>query len=270
MGVDEPDLAQHLLDRLRLGTDLADQLLHVRGQQRRVQRILGEQRADELLVVLRQPIRLLVAEPGELPPQRLPEQAGAVLFQRRHQLGQHLVAKRGAVARDVEEAHRHQQPADPLGVAAELGQHHQPADLRQSLVVVADAQHAVDEVTIERLAVALLLQHVEVDVGRLAAAVLGEDHRRSHHPPAVALDRHEHVAAIVGGRRHGPRRGGRERPLRSLDDLRQRVAIVRQVHRIEVSRRALKVVDVLGGDVADDEAGHRFTLSHCAAGRAGG
>ena len=59
--VAEPDLAQHLLDRLGLGPDLADQLLHVRRQQRRVQRILRKQRADELLVVLRQPIGLLVA-----------------------------------------------------------------------------------------------------------------------------------------------------------------------------------------------------------------
>ena len=93
MGVGEPDLAQHLLDRLGLGPDLADQLLHVRRQQRRVERILRKQRADELLVVLRQPVRLLVAEAGELPPQRLPQQAGAVGLERRHQLGQHLVAE---------------------------------------------------------------------------------------------------------------------------------------------------------------------------------
>ena len=97
-GVGEAHLAQHLLDPLGLGPDLADQLLHVRRQQRRVERILREQRADELLVVLRQAIGLLVGEAGEAPPERLPQQAGAVGLERRHQLGEHLVAKqpRGA------------------------------------------------------------------------------------------------------------------------------------------------------------------------------
>ena len=51
VGVVEPDPAQPRLDRLGLRTDLADQLAHVVGQELGVDRIIREQRVDELLVV---------------------------------------------------------------------------------------------------------------------------------------------------------------------------------------------------------------------------
>jgi hypothetical protein len=152
----------------------------------------------------------------------------------------------------VQEAHVGQQLAQLLGVPPVAGQHHQPAHLGEAAVVVADAQDGVPEVPIQGLAVALLLEDVEEDVGGLAAAVLGEDHRRSHHPvgaAGIALAQHEQQLALGGGQL------AREGLHRDVDHLRQPLRIVGQVHRVEVLRRRDHggQVGLLGG--ADEEHG---------------
>ena len=87
LGVVEADPPQHLLDRACVsGADLADDRAHVVGQQLGVDRIVGEQRVDELLVVLREQIGLLVREAGELAAERLPQLRRAVGLERRQQL----------------------------------------------------------------------------------------------------------------------------------------------------------------------------------------
>ncbi len=139
--------------------------------------------------------------------------------------------------------------AQAFRVAAQLGTQHQAADLGQALVVVADAQDPVREVQVQRLAVALFVQHVEEDVRRAARAVLGEDHRRPQHRAVRAVGRHEHEATV------GQRQLLRERGARSLDDGRQRGAVVGKVDRIQVHGGPLEVVEVAGGDVAEQEHG---------------
>ena len=172
--------------------------------------------------------------------------------------------------RDVEEAHVRQQLAQRPGCRRYSGSSDQAADLRRAVVVVADAQHPVDEVAVERLGVALVLHHVEEDVRRARRAVLRVDHRRPHHGAAVALFRDEHQTAVLGGRLARPRRHRRERPPRPVDDLLQRLAIVGQVHRIEVNGRLLEVVQIRGRDVADEEAAHRLCAPRAGAPVRGG
>jgi hypothetical protein len=176
VGVGESDLAQHAFHALGFGAHLADQLLHVRRQQGGVQRILGEQRADEFLVGLRQAIRLLIRKAGELPAQRFPQQAGAVRLERRHQFRHHLVAEHASVHGDVEKAHVRQQAAKLIAVAAVLRQQDQAADLGQSFIVVPDAQHLMGKVPIQAFAVTFFVDDVKEDVRRAAAAMLSEDH----------------------------------------------------------------------------------------------
>ena len=89
----EPDPAEHLLDAFRLLADLADDRRDIRRQQLGVDRIVGEQRVDELLVVLRQPIGFLIREAREAAAERLPQLRGAIGLERRQQLREHLIAK---------------------------------------------------------------------------------------------------------------------------------------------------------------------------------
>src|SRR6476659_810493 len=63
LGVVEADPPQHLLDGLGLLAELADQRADIGRQQLRVDRIVGEQGVDELLVVLRDAIGFLVRQP---------------------------------------------------------------------------------------------------------------------------------------------------------------------------------------------------------------
>ena len=73
-----------------------------------------------------------------------------------------------------------------LGAAAVVGVHDQAADLGGAVVGVADAEHLVDEVLVERGAVLLLAVDVEVDVRRAAAAELRDDHRGADGALALA------------------------------------------------------------------------------------
>ncbi len=117
-------------------------------------------------------------------------------FERRQQLREHLVAERGAVQPDVEEAHVGEPLAERLGLAAVVGVQHQPADLGRAVVVVADAQHLVDEVLVERLGVALVLHDVEEDVRRAPRAVLRVDHRGADDLLLRVVDEDEQVLAL--------------------------------------------------------------------------
>ena len=90
VGVAEADAAEQLLHAARRGADLADHRLRVGGEHARVDHPLGEERLDELLVLLRELVGLGVAHPGEVAAHRLPEVAGAVGLERGHQLGEHL------------------------------------------------------------------------------------------------------------------------------------------------------------------------------------
>jgi hypothetical protein len=194
---------------------------------------------DELLVVLRQQVGLLVAEAGEVAAEVLPQPAGAVGLQRRQQLGQHLIAEHRAVHADEQEPHVRQRLAQRLGVAAVLGQQDQAADLRRAVVVVADAQRAMDEVAIERVRVALVVLDAEEDVRRALGAVLGVDHRRADDPALAEILEDEQVLAI--DRRHA----GGERLLRQLEDALDVPAIGGQVDGVEVLRDRQDLLGIL-------------------------
>ena len=134
------------------------------------------------LFLLRELVGLGVRHAGEVTAERLPEMGGAVRLERRQQLGEHLVAEPLAVHLDEEEAHVREERAEPLGHAAVLGIEHEAADLGRAVVRVADAQHRVLEVPVERLRVSLLVDDVEIDVGRILPAELREDHRGADDP----------------------------------------------------------------------------------------
>ena len=107
--------------------------------------------------------------------------------------------------------------------------------------------------TVQRLAVALLVEDVEEDVRRAAAAVLGEDHRRPDAPAAAAGRPSSRTRSSDPATGSSPANDA----LRTTRDRcsRQRRAVVGQVHRIQVNRRALKIVQIAGRDVAKQEHG---------------
>ena len=192
----EADPAQHLLDALGLLADLADDRADVLGQELGVDRIVGEQRVDELLVVLRQPIRFLIREPREVAAERLPQLRRAIGLERRQQLGQHLIAEQLAMHAHEQEPHVRQRLAERIRVAPVLRQQDEAADLGRAVVVVADAQRLMDEVAIERDRVALVALDPEEDVRRALGAVLRVDHRRADDPLLREVLEHEQELAL--------------------------------------------------------------------------
>ena len=199
LGVPKPDTPEHLLDALRLRAHLADDVLRLLRQERRVERALGEEAADELLVLLREAIGLGVAEVGEVAAERVPEVRGAVGLERREELGEDLVAEELAVRLDEEEAHVGDEETEAFGHAPVVGREHEPADLRRPVVRVADAQRRVGEVLVERLRVTLLVDDVEIDVGRVASAELPEHHRRADDLVLLRVDEDKDVLPLADG-----------------------------------------------------------------------
>src|SRR5690606_17972270 len=93
------------------------------------------------------------------------------------ELGDDGLAKSLPVHGDEYKAHEGELFAE-LSRATAVGRvEDEAADLRRAIVVEADAQHLVDEVPIDGLRVALLLEHIEIDMRRLARAVLRHDLR---------------------------------------------------------------------------------------------
>src|SRR5712691_3167804 len=244
--VAEADLGEHLLGAGGLRAHLADGVLDLLGEQGGVDLARREQLLDELLVLPREPVRLLVGEAGELAPQRFPERAAPVLLELGEQLDQHAVAETGGVHRDVEEADVAELLAGLVRPAPVAGVHHQAADLGRAVEVVADREHAVAEVPVHVCAVVLLLVNVEEDVRRVPGAVLRDDQRRPHHPLRARILEHEDVLALEGVLH--PRV---ERSRRPVDDAEQLALFVGQVHRVQLARQLLQRRQVALLDVAD-------------------
>src|SRR3954468_13715415 len=172
--VAEADPRQNLLRAHGLGAHLADGVLDLLREDRRVDLAGGKELLDELLVLAGEPVRLLVREAGELAPERLPQRASAVLVEPGKKLDQDPLAKARGVHGDEEETHVAELLAGllllPIGRIDD-----EPAYLGRPVEVVSDGEHPVLEVPIDALAVVLLLVHVEEDVRRVASAVLGDD-----------------------------------------------------------------------------------------------
>src|SRR5205823_6288164 len=98
--VAEADAGEHLLGVSGLGAHLADGVLDLLREEGRVDLPGREELLDELLVLPGEPVRLLVGEPGELAPQRLPEGAPTVLVEAREQLHEDPLAKAGGMHGD--------------------------------------------------------------------------------------------------------------------------------------------------------------------------
>ena len=164
-------------------------------------------------------VGLLVVEAGEAPAEALPEEALAVLRERRHQLGEHRLAEAVREDRHVEEADEGELLARRSARPAHPRVHHQAADLGGAVEVVADREDLVAEVAVERGGVVLPLGDVEEGAGRLAGAVLGDDHRGAEHAAAARVLEHEDVAApqrvrdAPGEAPHRPLDDAGERPL---------------------------------------------------------
>src|SRR5713101_8225102 len=244
--VAEADLGEHLPGAGGLRAHLADRVLDLLGEQGGVDLAGREQLLDELLVLPREPIRLLVGEAGELAPQRFPERAAPFLLQLGEQLHQHPVAEAGRVHRDVEEPDVAELLAGLLRSAPVAGVHHQAADLGGPVEVVADGEHAVPEVPVHAGAVVLLLVDVEEDVRRVAGAVLRDDQRRAQHPLRARLLQHEQVLALEGVL-HPPV----ERARRPVDDAEKLPLVVGQVDRVQLAGQPLHSRQVAPLDVAD-------------------
>src|SRR5262245_46557970 len=105
--------------------------------------------------------------------------ARAVLAERRQELSQNLVSEELAMSRDEQEANIRNQEVESFGGVPVFGCDDQTAELRRSVVRKTDAEHGVVKVAVERARVFLLVDHVEIDVGRVATAELGNDGRRS-------------------------------------------------------------------------------------------
>src|SRR2546427_539189 len=191
----EPDLRQHRPGPDALRPHLADRLLDLLREQRRVDLAGRKELLDELLVLAREPIRILVGEAREFAAQRLPERTAPVFLQAREQLDEDAVAKARPVHGDVEEAHVAELLAG-LSLAAELRIDDQAADLGGPVEVVPDGEHAVPEVAVHAVRVMLLLVDVEEDVRRIARAVLGDDQRGADHLSRTRLLHHEEILPL--------------------------------------------------------------------------
>src|SRR2546421_1087839 len=191
----EPDLRQHRPGPDALRPHLADRLLDLLREQRRVDLAGRKELLDELLVLAREPIRILVGEAREFAAQRLPERAAPVFLQAREQLDEDAVAKARPVHGDVEEAHVAELLAG-LSLAAELRIDDQAADLGGPVEVVPDGEHAVPEVAVHAVRVMLLLVDVEEDVRRIARAVLGDDQGGADHLSRTRLLHHEEILPL--------------------------------------------------------------------------
>ncbi len=249
VGVAEADAAEHLLDPAGLRAHLADDALRGVAQQRGVDGAVGEQAADELLVARREAVSFPVAQPREAAPHGLPQVAGPVRLQRRQQLGQHLVPEVLAVHRDEQEADVRDEHAQPGRVAPPRRVDHEAPDLGRPVVAVADLEHRVDEVTVERAAVALLGAHVEEDVGRVATAELADDHGGAH-GAALALVAEQEDVLAPARIAHGPREGA----LGVAEQLLDRGRVVREVDRVEVAGQGEQRLPVGQRGGADDVA----------------
>jgi len=248
--VPKADPPQHLLDAARLRTDLPDHLLRLLRQERGVDRPLREEAADELLVLLREEIRLGVREPREVPPERVPQVRRPVRLERGQELREDLVAKRVAVHLDEEEADVRKEEPDALWDLPVLGVEDEAADLRGAIVRVADGERRVLEVPVERGRVTLLVDDVEVDVRRVTSPELGDDHRGADEARRAArvivVEQDEDVLASLRVLDLL-----REALLRLVENAADGLAIVRQVHRVEVMRDLEERVLVRGDCAAD-------------------
>src|SRR5438132_81403 len=191
----EPDLRQHRPGPDALRPHLADRLLDLLREQRRVDLAGRKELLDELLVLAREPIRTLVGEAREFAAQRFPERAAPVFLQAREQLDEDAVAKARPVHGDVEEAHVAELLAG-LSLAAELRIDDQAADLGGPVEVVPDGEHAVPEVAVDAVRVMLLLVDVEEDVRRISRAVLGDDQGGADHLSRTRLLHHEEILPL--------------------------------------------------------------------------
>jgi hypothetical protein len=92
---------------------------------------------------------------------RFPEERPPVREERRHELGEHALAEAIAVHGEVQEADVGELLPRPRLAAAVLGVHDETPDLRRPVEVVADGEHLVPEVPVDRGRVVLALGHVE-------------------------------------------------------------------------------------------------------------
>ena len=156
-----------------------------------------------------------------------------------------------AVHLDVEKAHVRDEKPEALGLLPVVRAHDEAADLGRPVVRVADLENDVPEVLVERRRVALLLEDVDVDVRRVASAELPDDHRRADDAVLLEIDEDEDVLA--------PARvldGAGEALLRVLEDAADLLAVVRQVHRVEMPRDVEELV-LVGRHRAADFVGPR-------------
>src|ERR1700690_2096225 len=253
-GVDAPRISEahapkHLLDASGLRALLADDLLRLNGQERRVDGSFGKEALDKLLVLLRETIGFRVRHPGELPAERVPQMRRSVGLERRQQLREELVLEPLAVHPDEEKPHVRDDEAQPLGLLAILRAPDEPPDFRRPVEGVANLEHHVAEMPVERRRVALFLGNVDVDVGCVAPAELPDDYRRADDAVALEVDENEDVLATA---RVLDRAG--EACLRVLQDSTDLVAIRGQVHRVQVAGDMQQLI-LVGEDGAADLEG---------------
>src|ERR1700686_3599381 len=263
--VAEADADQHRLRPVRLRPHLADGVLDLLREERRVDLAGWEERLDELLVLPREPVRLLVAQARELAAQGLPQGRASVVLQPRQELDEHAVAKARPVHADVEEADVAELLAR-LVLAAEGRVHAQAADLGGPIEVVADLQHAVLHVLVDGVGVVLLLRHVEEDVRRVPGAVLGDDEAGPDGAPGLWILEHEEVLALEGVA-HAPVEGAG----RVVDRRRGLPLVVGKVHGVDLLRDLLEPGQVAllhvpdhvqrAPSISDPQVPHKSTMS---------
>ena len=107
------------------------------------------------------------------------------------------------------------------------------------------------KVLVERLRIFLLLDDVEIDVGGIAPAELGDDHRRADQPFFPVVGEHEHVLAFLGVFDLAGKAA-----LRQIDDLANGLAIVGKVDGVEVTGHVEELLFVGPFDTANLVSGH--------------
>ena len=99
---------------------------------------------------------------------------------------------------------------------------------------------------IERLRILLLFDDVEIDVGSVATAELGDDHRRADQPLLAHIGEDEDVLTLFG---ISDLPG--ETALRQIDDFADGFAVVGQVDGVEMARDVEELLFVGWLDTAD-------------------
>jgi hypothetical protein len=188
------------------------------------------------LFFFREKVGLGVGHLGETTAERLPQMAGSVGLERRHQLGNNRFLELLLVHREVHKTDVRDHGAKPVARLAVIGRENKPTNFGGAIVRVANLEHRMLEVFADRGGVFLFVKNVEIHVGRARPAQLGDDHRCADDDALLPVNKAENVLAEAGILDLAG-----EAPVGLIHDLGDHGRIVRQVDRVEVPRNLQKL-----------------------------